>query len=462
MAGLTARFNSFFRRRPAEDSPRRTTTDELPSSPPRTGLVDLDQRFRAQDDRRSLIEDCRRMRREDTRASGVIATVARDAVRGGLQVQVADGPDAQRAQESADALFTRLKLNHRLDDWIRLAFDDGDIFLEHSVDEDAQIALVTRKPTLEFNRASDRTDRFADPTRAYWWGESWTGDPPKDAVWFAQWQVTHARWDHDDGQRYGRPLFAAARTAYKRTREGELDIAVRRKTRAGLRFVHKLIGASPEQVNEYKRQNQDALNDPFIALADFFVNFEGGVEAIQGDARLSEIDDVLHHLRTWAISSPVPLPLLGYGENVNRDVLKEQQEQYHLALMEITGWAVGELVEPIVRLQWMLDGIWPASLKYTIAQPTTEALSAETVKAAAEAAVKLKAAGLPPEFLWPVVARLIPTLDAAAVVAALAANQELPPDDTARLAQEVAALDGVRAARISELLGTWRGLGRAA
>lgn len=460
MAGLIGRFNTLFRRRQAEEEPRRTTSDELPGRP--RSPVDLYSKFRAADDRKGLIEECRKMRREDSRASGVIATVARDAVRGGLQVQVADGPDAQRAQESADALFTRLKLNHRLDDWIRLTFDDGDSFLEHSVDEDGQIALVTRKPTLELHRASDRTDRFPDPTRAYWWGESWTGEPPKDAIWFARWQITHARWDHDEGSRYGRPLFASARTAYKRVREGELDVAVRRKTRAGLRFVHKLIGANWEQVEEYKRQNQDVLNDPFIALADFFINFEGGIEAIQGDANLDAIGDVLHHLRTWAISSPIPLPLLGYGENVNRDVLKEQQEQYHLALMEITSWAIGDLVEPMVKLQWLLDGIWPASLKYTIAQPTTEALSAETVKAAAEAAVKLKAAGLPAEFLWPVVARLIPTLDATAVLKALAAEQTLPPDDTERLAQEITKLTGVQSARIVELLGTWRSFGRAA
>lgn len=460
MSGLIGRFNGWFRRRPAEEEPRRTTSDEY--APPRKRVSTLDGKFRAADDRKSLIEDCRKMRREDTRASGVIATVARDAVRGGLTVQVVDGPDAQRAQESADALFARLRLNHRLDDWIRLTFDDGDSFLEHSVDEDGQIALVTRKPTLELHRASDRTDRFPDPARAFWWGESWDGEPPKDAVWFARWQITHARWDHDEGSRYGRPLFASARTAYKRVREGELDIAVRRKTRAGLRWIHKLPGASREQVDEYKQLNQDVLNDPFAALADFFINTDGGIQAVQGDANLSEIGDVAHHLRTWAIASPVPLPLLGYGENINRDVLKEQQEQYHLALTEITSWTVGDLVEPIVRLQWLLDGIWPASLKYTIAPPTTEVLSAETVKAAAEAAVKLKAAGLPSEFLWPVVARLIPTLDADAVVKALAASQELPPDDTERLAQEIARLDGVKSARLTELLGTWKKLGRAA
>jgi len=33
------------------------------------------------------------------------------------------------------------------------------------------------------------------------------------ATWLADWQVIHARWDHDEGNRYGQPLFASARTA---------------------------------------------------------------------------------------------------------------------------------------------------------------------------------------------------------------------------------------------------------
>lgn len=456
MSGLIGRFTTLLRRR--RPSSPRTTSDELPLPPKRTPSWAPIEALRARDDRRALIEDCRAMRRSDPRAAGVIGTVARDAVRGGVRVEVRDGPDAARAQESADSLLRRVRLNHRLDDFLRMAFTDGDLFLEHSVDDGAQVVALTRKPTLEMNRASDRSDRFADPARAYWLGESWDGEPPKDAIWLADWQITHARWDHDDGSRYGRPLFAAARTAHKRLTEGEFDVAVRRKTRSGLRYVHKLVGARPEQVEEYKRMNQDVLNDPFAALADFFVNFEGGIEAVQGDANLHEIGDVLHHLRTWAISAPVPLPLLGYGEHVNRDVLERQQQQYDRALMEITSWAIGDIVTPIVELQWLLDGIWPSSLGYTIAPPTTEVLVAASLRDAADAAIKLRAAGLPPDLLWPVVARLIPGLDAQQVIAAIAAADL--GDPSARLASE--SVGGIDAARSARLAGLLAAVGRGA
>ena len=458
--GLIEQITGLLRRALPPD-PARTTAGE---GPQRRGAPTAHEglaRLRVAHDRKSVIEDCRKMRREDPRASGIIGTLSRDAVRGGVVVQVQDGPDAERAQQVADALFDRLNLNHRLDDWCRLAWDDGDLYLERSVaiDRTPLIVAVTRKPTLTMHRASDETDQFGDATRAFWMGESWTGQPPRDAHWFARWQVSHARWDHDEGNRYGRPLLASARTSYTRMREGEFDVAVRRKTRAGLRWIHTLPKATAAEVEEYRRINQDALNDPFAALADFFTNSEGGIRAEQGDANLEQIGDISHHIRTFALASPVPLAILGYGENINRDVLKEQQEQYRLALVEISSWVIGELVSPLVELEWLLHGIYYPMLSYSISPPTTEAMSAETVRVAAEAAIRLKAARLPDAYLWPLIARLVPQLDADAIVAALAAEQALEPDDVGRLAQEAGALAGVQHRRMGEAVSFWRRVG---
>jgi hypothetical protein len=128
--------------------------------------------------------------------------------------------------------------------------------------------------------------------------------------------MIHARWDRDEGSRYGAPMFASARKAYKRMTQGELDIAIRRKTRAGMRYVHVLDGASPAEIEAYKAANRPALDDPYAAVADFFFNKAGGLQALQGDARLSDIDDVLHHVDTFGIASPVPLELIGYGPSM--------------------------------------------------------------------------------------------------------------------------------------------------
>jgi hypothetical protein len=422
---------------PARRAP--TTAEAMPAARarPENPMAGM----RGRQTRRETIEACRKMRQADTRAEALIGGLSRDAVRGGLRVSVTGAPDdaaITTAQQIADDLLARLRVNERLDDWLRLVFDDGDLFLEHSIVLDGGrplIAEVTRKPTLSTHRASDESDRFSDPARAFWCGESWDGKPQKDAIWFAQWQVTHARWSHDEGQRYGRPLFASAVDSHKRVKEGEFDIAVRRKTRAGMRYIHKLIGATPDQVEEYKRINRDSLDDPYASLADFFLNFEGGIEVVQGDANLNEIADVLHHIRSWALASPLPLALLGYGENINRDVLKEQQQQYQRALEEVTAWAAGAFIKPLVELQWLLLGIWPGSLTYAVSQVTTEIITADTIRMAAEAAIKLRAARLPEPMIWPLIARLIPGLDVAAVLDAIEATAS---DPATRLAADAA------------------------
>ncbi|MCX6786836.1 MAG: hypothetical protein NTU85_03445 [Candidatus Kaiserbacteria bacterium] len=409
-----------------------TTSDAAPRAAGQQGPLDIAAELRAARDRRAIVLACREMYEGDTRAEGVIRTLARDIVRGGCGVEVTGvkgqesgvrsqesgvrsqgaGGQARRAQEVADALLLRLDLNQRLDDWVRLTLRDGDSFLELSVDEGLEIAAVTRKPTLEVRRASNEWDRFGDPARAFWQGDDWWpgGPAPVDAVWFAEWQMIHGRWGHDEGSRYGRPLFGSATAAFKRIKEGETDIAVRRKTRAGLKYVHKFPdGTDRSVIEEYKQLNRDSLENPTAAIADFFGSV--AVDVVQGDAQLSEIGDVLHHIRTWWLASPAPMSLLGYGQDLNRDVLEKQEEQYQRALEGLTAWPETEFVKPLLERQWLLAGIWPAGLVYTIKWQAKQPLTAANVQKAADAGLKLKAIGWPDELVARVLGMLLPGVD---------------------------------------------------
>jgi len=425
------------------ESPQRTTGAEVRAQAPARPVAKL-RRFGAERDRRSVVRDCRAMYEEDPRAEGVISALARDAVRGGFRVKVTTD-DGRRttgqAQEIADRLIDRLELGSRLDDWARLTMRDGDAMLEVSVDEGRWIAAVTRKPTLEMHRASDETDRFADPERAFWWSdELWGGErAPMDAVWFAEWQIVHARWHHDEGSRYGTPLFKSARKPYKRMVEGEYDVAVRRKTRAGMKFLHVLEGASEAEIRAYRAANKDALNNPFAAVADFFTNKAGSISTVQGDARLGEIEDVQHHIRTWWVASPVPMSLLGYGQDLNRDVLAQQKEQYDEAVPNVTGWVEGQFVRPLLELQWLLQGIWPGSLEYEVIWASKKVPTPGDVRDLADALVRLKATGLfSEELLLGVAATVLPNLDVAEALAALEAARAAMPDEVDRIAAAAA------------------------
>ncbi len=409
--GLIERFTAIFRQRSPVNEP--TTTDEVrpPSRP--SAVMDL---FKPERDRLEIVRKSRDMYRTDMRVKRIMSTLGRDAVKGGFTIKSANA----RAVEIATAMMARTRLLDRLDDYVRLTLRDGDTFLEAGVNAQGEIAALTRKPSLEMRRASDEFDRFPDPTRAYWWGDAgyWGLVAPSDAVWFAQWQIIHARWDHDEGSRYGQPLFASATSAHKRYTEGETDIAVRRKTRAGMKYLHVVEGASEPELEGYKERNQAALDNPFAAVADYFTNKAGSISAIQGDANLEQIADVIHHIRSFWTASPVPMSLIGYGQDLNRDVLDKQKEQYDEELPVVTKWVEDEFVRPAIDLQLLLAGILPDSAAYECVWASKRVLTPAMLRDAADAALRLRGLGLQDEIILQVLSPFLPGVDLTAVVLA--------------------------------------------
>lgn len=377
--------------------------------------------FASERDRRSVIEDCRRQYEDDPRAQGVVDTLSRDIIKDGFELSV-EGRRAREAQAIADEMLERSGWWDNAEFWIRETLNDGDTFLEVGANDAGDIVQLSRKPTLELHRWTDEFDELVDPTRAFFWtGLWWAGlDPPSDAVYFAEWQMIHARHNRRSNYRYGRPLFASARSPYKRMREGELDIAIRRKTRAGMKYSHVLEDASEGDIDAYRERNKAVLSDPFAAVADFFSNKRASVSAIQGDAKLSEIEDVLHHIRTWWVASPVPMSILGYGQDLNRDVLDGQTKQYERALEQMSEWVTAEFVKPLVERQWLLKGIWPASLTWSAKWSSKQPLTAAGLGEAAKAVTALGASNmLTDETLLKLLSQFIPGFDAQAELKAL-------------------------------------------
>lgn len=386
---------------------------------------DLAARFMASGSRRELVSIARQMYDEDTRYETIINTLARDATSKGFDVVVEND---DRAQELADNLFKRLGLADRLDDWARLTLRDGDTFLEVGVDRDRMIAEITRKPTLDVHRNSDRFDRFPDPSHAFWMSDRPFVTQPigPDVVWFAEWQIVHARWAHDENSQYGRPLLASGRKAYKRMTEGELDVAVRRKTRAGVRY-HHVVDGDETDLERYQRMNRRALENPGAAAADFFSNKPGSITALHGDSNIGNITDIEHHIATFFLGSPVPMALLGYGNNLNRDVLDKQKEQYDESLSSVVTWVKRQFIVPLLELQWLLAGILPDNLEYQVLRPSKAIVTPQDILHMAQAAQMLLAMNIPYDVVIRVMVQYLPgvTLDMLDIP-----SNEVPPGQT--------------------------------
>jgi len=400
MPGLIDRITSLWKPRAVVSTP--TTIDEQP--PARASAIAFT--YSTEWDRRSKINEAREMYK-DARVKRILGTIARDATRAGFSIESND----PRAVEVLTALVKRIHLTDVLDDWTRQTFRDGDIFLEVGIGADLLIDLVTRKPTLEMRRASDARDQFPDPTRAFWHADQmWmSNDPPPDALWFAAWQIVHGRWAHDEGSRYGTPMFAEAGKPFRRLDQGETDIAVRRHTRAGQRLHHTVEGEEGDVI-KYQERNKDALENPFAAQLDFFSNKPGGISVIQGDAHLEEIGDVMHHLHTMWTASILPMSLIAYGQDLNRDILNEQRDQYNDDLPTVTKWVEDEFVRPVCDLQLLLMGILPESATYKIAWVSRQILTPMMLKDLATAATLLRSFGLNDETILTLIGQFTPNV----------------------------------------------------
>lgn len=426
------------------------TTIQASPVPARTVRAMLEM-FSAEKGRLALLRSCRSMFETDTRVRRVITDFAADVVGGGVTINVTEGDPA--AAELVQAQAQRLALDSRLDDWLRLTMVDGDSFLEAGVDAQGRVAMVTRKPTLEMRRNSDMFDLFPDPAKAYYWvGNSPVpfavthSGYPDDAVPFAAWQVVHARWDHSEGSRYGFPLYGAATQAFKYMTDGEKNMAIKRKLRSGLRLNHKVPG-SREEVMAYMELNKDQFDDDFAAFAEYFGNVE--INAIQAEGNLDQINDVMHHIRTLSFASPLTLALLGYGQDLNRDVLQEQQKQYEDQVQQVRTWVAAEILRPLWELEWLLAGILPATLKYDVVWRDKKKLNTAQISEAANAGLALLSLGFDIFLIQQMLASYVPQIaEILALQAAAPAAGPAPGAAAEAQARNIAAaLDRLEALR---------------
>lgn len=368
-------------------------------------------RFKVERDRVSVVKDARAMYDGDPRVEKMHRDYARDILRNGFFVRT----DNQQALQIIQNLQERLDLNQRLEDWLRLSMRDGDTFLELTAEQvsvnEFRLADVTRKPTLKMHRNTNSADKFIDPAKAFWMGDDayYNGEAPADATWFPQWKIIHARWNHDEESRYGRPMMKSARKQFKYVEDGELNVAVRRKI-GGAQLRHHVVEGSAADVEAYKEQNKAALGK-LAAVIDFVSNKSGSMTVVQGDGTIDKIGDVKHHIETMYTASDRPMELSAYGSDLNRDILNEKREQYEDTLNQSREWAQAQIIKPLIEMEWLLHGILPAAVKYKIHWRKGKSIDPAQLTQLTDAVMKLKILGVKDEELKVILALYLRDID---------------------------------------------------
>lgn len=344
-------------------------------------------------DVRQAILDVREMDRLDGRVKRIHNRLARDTVKGGLVLT--QSVPSKRIRKEWEQFVDRLQLNRveKLKSDARGLAMEGNLPLQWVLDEALQVVAGIRMPSETILANVDDTGRFKTPAEAYYQLDLTTG--AKLAA-FPMWQLFLCRYDpdsFDDMGAMGRPFLDANRDVWRKLRMTEEDLVIRRRTRAPLRMAHVLEGATPEDLDDYRKRVE---NDQKEITTDYFMNKKGGVSAITGDSTLGEISDVVHLLDTFFAGTPLPKGLMGYTDGMARDILEDLKRDYYEEVDSFQD-TLSYGYEAGFRLHLLLKGMVPGPEELTIgfAERRTETPNQTT-----DRMLKWSALGLPRDLVF--------------------------------------------------------------
>lgn len=371
--------------RPAGERGSRTAAD--------VALKRMYRQFAVSTEVREKILLLRDMEARDGRVKNIHGRICRDTIRGGLVMQF-PRPSATLKREWDD-FCARLQLQRaqKLRSDARGLVTEGNLPLQLVLDERQRVVAAVRMPAETIVPITDDNGRFKDPARAYEQRDVLTG---RVIATFAAWQLQMARFDplnFDDMGEMGRPFLDATIETWRKLNMTEEDMVIRRRMRAPMRLSHILEGAGEPELEAYRKQVEGEKGD---ITTDFYSNRKGGVTALQGDAKLADIEDVVHLLDSFFAGTPLPKGLMGYTGGLSRDILEDLKRDYFDEIDHVQDTLAWEY-EWCFRLHLMLKGV--------VAEPDEFCLRfaerrTETPNQVADLALKLQALGLPPPMVW--------------------------------------------------------------
>lgn len=334
-----------------------------------------------------VIQDIRAMDQEDGHVKRIHHITSHGLTKSGLILK--NPKKNKRLDQEWDKFKKACELNKRA----KLASDakgllmEGNLPLQWVLDKDKKnVVRAIRMPAETIRPQTDQSGQFKNPSEAY---KQYCYLTNRDIATFALWQLTLVRLDplnHDDLGEMGRPFLDSIRKRWRQLNMTFDDLVIRRRERAPLRTAHILEGANKEELAAYK---QEVESDQRSITTNYYLNKQGAVQAVQGDENLDQIKDISLLLDAFFTGTPVPKGLLGYADELSRDVLQDMKEAFYEELDILQDLLTGGYEEGF-KLHLLLKGINPDQYEWSISykERLTESLTQRT-----DRALKLTALG---------------------------------------------------------------------
>ncbi len=355
---------------------------------PENALKYLYRQMWTDPDHRASVLDIRQMDKDDARVKKIHRRTASAAIKGGLVLR---NPGENRTVKRAwDRFAQRLGLHRyeKLHSDARGLMMEGNLPMQWVLDRaQREVVQGVRMPSETILPKVGANGMFTDPRRAYEQYDLASGRP---IAMFALWQLTLGRLDpdnFDDAGSLGRPYLDATRSIWKKLSMTEEDMVLRRRMRAPQRMAHVLKGASEPDLDKY-RERVEADQAEGITT-DYYMNTDGSVTAVAGDANLDQIADVVHLLDSFFSGAPAPKGLFGYIGDLNRDILEDIKRDFFEEVDAMQDTLAG-VYQMGLELQLLIDGVSPVNFDFQVqfAERRTE-----TANQAADRALKWQAMG---------------------------------------------------------------------
>lgn len=304
----------------------------------------------------AVIREIRQMDKIDGHVKQIHNRTAKALTKGGL---ILDNPtNNKRIKKAFKAFIQRCRFDNRnkLISDARGLIMEGSLPLQWVLDTDHKhVMRCIRMPSETIRAITGMDGQFVDPANAY---SQYNHLEGKEIARFARWQMSMGRLDpdnFDDEGCPGRPMLDAARKRWRQVMMQQEDVIIRRRTRAPMRTVHVLEGATEDQLAEYKLQTESEEKE---VTSNYYMNKKGSVTALQGDENLEQIGDVAMMTDAFFAGTPMPKSMLGYVDGMSRDVLMDLKAEFYDELDTLQD-SLSASYEHGFRLQLLLSGVNP-------------------------------------------------------------------------------------------------------